>query len=82
MNSIDPVKTILIETLHLGSSGLALTSDSILLGGLPELDSMAVISVITQLEEYFGFTIDDDEINGQVFETLGSLSAFVDSKRV
>ncbi len=81
MNSIDPVKTILIETLHLGSSGLALTSDSVLLGGLPELDSMAVISVITKLEEYFGFSIEDDEISGRIFETLGSLSAFVDSKR-
>ena len=41
---------------------------------------MAVVSVIAKLEDYFGFSIEDDEISGQVFETLGSLSAFVESK--
>ena len=74
------VKKILIETLNLGEPGQELTSDSILLGSLAELDSMAVVSVIAKLENDFGFSIEDDEINGQVFETLGSLSAFVDSK--
>jgi acyl carrier protein len=82
MNSIEPIKKILIETLNLGARGQELTSESILLGGLAELDSMAVIHVITSLEEYFGFSIEDDEISAQVFETLGSLCAFVDSKLV
>jgi acyl carrier protein len=41
---------------------------------------MAVVSVLTKLEDHFGFTIDDDEIGGQIFSTLGSLSRFVDSK--
>lgn len=80
MNSIDPIKKILIDTLNLGVHGELLSSESILLGGLAELDSMAVIHVITRLEEYFGFSIEDDEISAQVFETLGSLAAFVDSK--
>lgn len=80
MNSIASVKKILIETLNLGEQGLNLTSESILLGGMAELDSMAVVSVIAKLEEYFGFSIEDDEISGKVFETLGSLSAFVDGK--
>jgi acyl carrier protein len=80
MNSIDAVKKILIETLHLGAQGLDLGPDSLLLGSIAELDSMAVVSVLTKLEDHFGFTIDDDEIGGQIFSTLGSLSRFVDSK--
>ncbi|MDO8179449.1 MAG: acyl carrier protein [Undibacterium sp.] len=80
MTTLNAVRKILIETLNLGELGQELTSDSILLGGLAELDSMAVVNVIAKLENDFGFSIEDDEINGQVFETLGSLSAFVDSK--
>jgi acyl carrier protein len=80
MNSIQQVKKILTEILNLGEQGQELTSDSILLGALAELDSMAVVSVIAKLEEYYGFSIEDDEISGHIFETLGSLSTFVDSK--
>ncbi|MBC7405836.1 MAG: acyl carrier protein [Cytophaga sp.] len=80
MNTFEQVKKILIEVLNLSEQGLALTADSNLLGALAELDSMAVVSVIAKLEDYFGFSIEDDEISGQVFETLGSLSTFVESK--
>ena len=51
-----------------------------LLGAIPELDSMAVATVLTALEERFGFLIDDDEIDGSAFATIGSLVAFVDAK--
>jgi acyl carrier protein len=51
-----------------------------LLGALPELDSMAVVSILTALEEHFGFTVDDDEISAETFATLGSLTEFVDQK--
>ena len=80
MNTFEQVKKILIEVLNLGEQGQALTADSNLLGALAELDSMAVVSVIAKLEDYFGFSIEDDEISAQVFETLGSLNAFVESK--
>ncbi|MES2048799.1 MAG: acyl carrier protein [Pseudomonadota bacterium] len=80
MNTIYTLKKILIDVLNLGDFGEELDANSILLGGLAELDSMAVVSVIAKIEEHFGFTIEDDEINGQVFETLGSLSIFVDGK--
>jgi hypothetical protein len=43
---------------------------------------MAVASVLTSLEERFGFSIDDDEIDGATFATVGSLVAFVDSTPV
>lgn len=80
MNSIATVKKILIEILHLGSTGQTMDAESHLLGAYAELDSMAVVNIIARLEEYFGFDVEDDEINGLVFETLGTLSAFVDSK--
>lgn len=80
MSTITDVKKILLDTLNLGSHADELDADSILLGALAELDSMAAVSVIGKLEEHFGFTIEDDEINAQVFATLGSLSAFVDGK--
>ena len=51
-----------------------------MLGAIPELDSMGVVALITALEEQFGITIDDDEIDGAVFQTFGSLRAFVDGK--
>ena len=78
--TITDVKKILIDVLNLGEYGEELDERSILLGSLPELDSMAVVSIIAKIEEHFGFAIADDEITGQVFETLGSLSAFVDGK--
>lgn len=68
------------DILGLGERGEALQAGSALLGAIPELDSMAVVGLITALEEHFGIEIADDEISAEVFETLGSLSAFVDSK--
>ena len=41
---------------------------------------MAVVSIVTALEEHYGFTVDDDEISADTFETLGSLAEFVKSK--
>jgi acyl carrier protein len=51
-----------------------------LLGAVPELDSMAVVSLLTAMEDRFGITIDDDEVDGQIFATVGSLVAFIDGK--
>jgi acyl carrier protein len=78
---LDEVKTILTDVLSLGESGRHLVADSPLLGSLPELDSMAVVSLIGALEDHFGITIDDDDISASTFETLGSLAAFVAAKR-
>ena len=80
MHSLEDVKQIVIDTLGLGERGAALEEASPLLGAIPELDSMAVINLITALEEHYGFSIADDEIRAEVFETLGSLAAFVGRK--
>jgi acyl carrier protein len=77
---LNEVKQVLIDVLNLGPSGEALDATSPLLGSLPELDSMAVVSLIGALEERFGIEVDDDDISASTFETLGSLAAFVEQK--
>ena len=76
---IEVVK-VLREALNLQGAGARLASASPLLGAIPELDSMAVVTVITMLEERFGFSVADDEIDGSIFATVGSLADFVKSK--
>jgi acyl carrier protein len=80
MNEIDRIRRILRAALQLGARAEALRADSPLIGSIPEFDSMAVVTVMTMIEEEFGITIGDDEISAEVFETLGSLSAFVTAK--
>lgn len=78
--SVDAVRGILKQTLSLGDRANRLTEESKLLGAIPELDSMAVVSILTALEEHFGVAFDDDEIDASTFSTLGALAALVDSK--
>ncbi len=80
MQNLDEVKDILSDVLSLGERKNFITVDSILLGSIPELDSMAVVNVITALEEHFDITVNDDEISAKTFETLGSLTYFVEQK--
>lgn len=80
MNDIDRVRKILRETLQLGARADDLQQDTRLMGSIPEFDSMAVVGVITSIEEEFGITIDDDELSASVFETVGSLSRFIANK--
>jgi acyl carrier protein len=78
---LEDVKNILADVLSLGDAKNSLTENSALLGSIPELDSMAVVNLITALEEQFGIVVDDDEISATTFETVGSLTAFVRQKR-
>ena len=80
MQHLEEVKNILSDVLSLNERRNTLTEASPLLGAIPELDSMAVVNVITALEDHFGITVDDDEISARTFETLGSLTAFVEQK--
>ena len=79
--SLPAVRALLTQTLHLGERGAALTAQTALLGSLPELDSMAVATILTALEDRFDIIIDDDDVSAETFETLGSLAAFIDAKR-
>ena len=72
--------SILDEILSLKGRSAGFTLETPLLGAIPELDSMAVVALITTLEERFGFMVDDDEIDGAVFATVGTLVGFVEGK--
>lgn len=80
MAVIDGVKCVLQEALQLGDRLLIFDPSTPLFGSIPEFDSMAVVAVITGLEEQFDIEVDDDDISAEVFETLGSLTQFVEQK--
>jgi acyl carrier protein len=81
MTSFELAKDLLRVNLQLGERADALRADTPLMGGLPEFDSMAVINVIGAIEEQLGCAIEDEEITAEVFETVGSLAAFIEAKR-
>lgn len=74
------VLRILDEVLSLGGRAAAFSRETHLLGAVPEFDSMAVVTLITSLEEQLGITIDDDEIDGATFQSVGTLVDFVSAK--
>jgi acyl carrier protein len=74
------VLRVLDEVLSLGGRASAFNRDTHLIGAIPELDSMAVVALITTLEERFGLVVDDDDIDGGTFATVGSLTDFVSAK--
>jgi acyl carrier protein len=80
-SSLDDVKSLLVETLGIEDRENTITSSTALFGNLPELDSLAVVELVTAIEDHFGVVVDDSEFTGDTFETLGSLAAFVDGKR-
>ncbi len=80
MATIDDVRTILGEVLQLANRTAALDQQTPLLGNLPELDSMAVATVVAGLEDRFGIYVEDDEFSAEVFQTMGTLADFVDRK--
>jgi acyl carrier protein len=77
---INDIKEILRSTLQLGDRADELTDESPLMGAIPEFDSMAVVTVLTMVEEEFGVEIEDDEVSADIFETVGSLAKFVSQK--
>ena len=80
MDTQQHVLRILDEVLSLNGRSASFDRSTHLLGAIPELDSMAVVSLITTLEEQLGVMVDDDEIDGDTFATVGSLTDFVSAK--
>jgi acyl carrier protein len=77
---IESVKRILRDTLQLGNRADKLDEHSGLLGELPELDSMAVVTILTLFEEEFGIEVNDDDISAETFATVGSLAKFLEER--
>ena len=80
MNTKKEILAILDEVLSLKGRSATFSEQTVLLGALPELDSMAVLALISALEDRFGIAVNDDEIDGATFATVGSLVEYVTSK--
>ena len=80
METSDGVKEVLRDVLDLGARADAFDAQTPLFVGLIEFDSMAIVTVLVALEDRFDINIEDDEIGAETFETLGSLTLFVEKK--
>lgn len=75
------IRAVLGDVLGLAPERVAaFTPDTGLFGTLPELDSMAVAGVLTELEDRLGIVIEDDEVDGEMLETFGALTTFAATK--
>lgn len=75
------VRGVLADVLGLSHERVDAFQDATpLFGALPELDSMAVAGVLTELEDRLGILIEDDEIDGEMLETFGALVTFAAGK--
>jgi acyl carrier protein len=78
--ALPAVIDVLARVLGIEDRADSLTEDTPLFGSMPELDSLAVVELAAALEDRFDITIDDEDFTGEVFETIGSLSAFVEQQ--
>lgn len=79
-DTLQAVQRVLVETLELSQQPADLHADTALFGALPELDSFGVVQLVAAIEDRFDIVIDDDEFGAELFETVGSLAEFVQSK--
>jgi acyl carrier protein len=78
----DQLRAILRDVLGVDAARAeAIDDDTPLFGAMPELDSMAVAGLLTEIEDRLHILIDDDEVDGEMLESFGSLAAFVRAKR-
>ena len=76
------LREVLRDVLGLSAKRIAgFTHETGLFGHLPELDSMAVAGLLTEIEDRLGIVVEDDEVDGEMLETYGALLAFVEAKR-
>jgi acyl carrier protein len=78
--TLDLLSEALAEVLGADHSADEFTPDTLLFGSLPELDSLALVELITVIEERFGLEMDEDDITAEVFESVGSLAAHIDEQ--
>lgn len=79
MTALELTRNLVRSCLNLDDAE-PLSEETYLVGGFPEFDSLTITTLIEQIEEAIGCEIDDDEISGETFETVGSLAHFVSAK--
>ncbi len=78
--AVDDVKAVVVETLNVEDRADAIDASTQLLGSLPELDSMAVLELVYALETRFGIEVDGEDVTAEAFETLATLTEFVEAQ--
>ena len=76
------LKKILKDVLGLDDRVNSLELNTILLGNIPELDSVAVVAILLAIEKRFSISINDDEISAKTFETFGNLVELIANKTI
>jgi acyl carrier protein len=79
-STVEQVKSVLVATLGIEDRADSVDASTPLLEDLPELDSLAAMELVVALQAHFDITIEDDEVNAETFETLGSLAALIDGR--
>jgi acyl carrier protein len=80
-STLDEVKGLVAEALGIQDRLGSMDGSTGMLGSMPELDSLAVVVLVTAIEERFGFEIEQADFTADVLETLGTLASFVDANR-
>lgn len=79
-DTLDRVIVVVVKTLAIQERADSLNAFTELFGSMPELDSITVVALSVNLEREFDFEIDDEDFTGEVFDTVGSLAEYVESR--
>lgn len=80
MDSLSLAKDLIKSCLQQGDNVNEFTRDTQLLGAFPELNSLTIMTMITALEEELDCEIADEELSAEIFETVGTLAQFIETK--
>jgi len=80
MESFEIARELLREIMQMEGQADQLTPETALMGEFAEFNSLTIVGLITGIEEQAGCEVDDDEITEEIFQTVGSLSRFIESK--
>ena len=76
----EELKLLVCSVLGLDSNVNTFEESTVLLGDIPEFDSMAAVSLLTAIEDRFDIVLEDDEVSADIFQTFGTIYKFVSSK--
>jgi acyl carrier protein len=78
---VEAVIAVVVSTLGIEEQAATMDASTPLFGELPELDSLGVVELAVALENRFGIEVDDEDVTGEVFATIGGLADFVAERR-
>ncbi len=79
MSTLTTILQALDEALNLSGAALKFAVDTKLAGAIPQLDSMAIVALVDLLEERLGIAFPEEQLDGSLFETVGTLLSFIEN---